>query len=273
MFGSHGHTDEGGADGGIGQDSHAAAREEMIEVQLRRRGVVKHSVLEAMRAVPRHWFVSHAQGTRAYADQALPSLEGQTISQPFMVAMMTQELDVRRGQRVLELGTGTGYQTAILAYLVNGEDAQTAGQGGVFTVERIAMLSAFAQRRLEALGVKGVHFFVGDGSAGWPAEDISWEGARANDGTPLFDRILVTAGAPSLPEPVMRQLADGGILVVPIGPGDSQMLMRIERRGEHLNTTQVMECRFVPLVGAHAWGERAAEEMQRNQDQRETEER
>src|ERR1035437_4760914 len=133
MFGRRSKTDAATGD----VDPYAAAREEMIESQLRRRGVVMHSVLEAMRAVPRHLFVSHEYADEAYADEALPSKEGQTISQPFMVGIMTQELALRPGQRVLEIGTGTGYQTAVLAYLVGPE-------GKVFTIEQVPSLAEFA---------------------------------------------------------------------------------------------------------------------------------
>jgi protein-L-isoaspartate(D-aspartate) O-methyltransferase len=227
--------------------------EHMIEQQLRRRGVVMHSVLEAMRAVPRHLFVSHEHADRAYADEALPSLEGQTISQPYMVAVMTQELRVKPGQRVLELGTGTGYQTAVLAHLV-GET------GRVYTIERVRSLSEYAQRRLGAMEVKNVRYFVGDGSMGWPRDDEEWDGPRGNEGEragePLFNRIMVTAGAPEVPGPLLRQLADEGVMVVPVGSGESQTLMRVEREGDGaVETTKLLECRFVPLVGAHAWSE------------------
>jgi len=231
--------------------SHEAQIEEMIEHQLRRRGVVMHSVLEAMRAVPRHLFVSHDYAHRAYADEALPTQEGQTISQPYMVAVMTQELRVLPGQRILELGTGSGYQTAVLAWLVG----HGAGGGMIHTIERMAALSEFAQRRLGAMEVRNVRFLVADGTTGWPKEDPDWTGPRSPGGEPLFDRILVTAGAPEVPGPLFRQLADGGIMVVPVGSSESQTLVRIERQGEQAHTTRLLDCRFVPLVGAHGWNE------------------
>jgi len=229
-----------GQESGGGRDPYAHERERMIETQLRARGIVMHRVLEAMREVPRHLFVGHEHSERAYADEALPSAEGQTISQPYMVAVMTQELDVRHGDRVLELGTGTGYQTAVLAYLVGDE-------GEVFTIEVMAGLAEAARRRLEAMEVRNVRYFVGDGSGGWP-EEIEGKAAE-------FDRILVTAGAPEVPEPLFWQLKVGGIMVVPIGRGETQTLVRVVRRAEGVETTEVLGCRFVPLVGRYGWDE------------------
>jgi protein-L-isoaspartate(D-aspartate) O-methyltransferase len=218
-------------------DPYAKARDEMIEVQLRRRGVVMRSVLEAMREIPRHLFVSRENAERAYDDEALPSLEGQTISQPFMVAIMTQELALRPGLRVLEIGTGTGYQTAILAHLVGPE-------GEVFTIERFEALAKFARQRLEATDIRNVRYLVGDGSAGWPA---------GSGPAPEFERILVTAGTPAVPPPLLAQLSEGGILVAPVGASDSQILVRVVRRGVGFQQTELLACRFVPLVGEHAW--------------------
>jgi protein-L-isoaspartate(D-aspartate) O-methyltransferase len=228
-------------------DPYARAREEMIEHQLRRRGIVMHRVLQAMRDVPRHLFVPHEHQERAYADEALPSAEGQTISQPFMVAVMTQELDVHPGQWILELGTGTGYQTAVLACLV-GET------GKVFTIERVPALADGARRRLTAMSVNNVEFFVGDGSAGWPR----------GDGEELaFDRILVTAGAPDVPQPLLNQLKTGGIMVVPIGRGDTQTLKKIVKHPERQEETEVLSCRFVPLLGRFAWDAATYEQARR----------
>ncbi len=222
-------------------DPYAREREEMIEHQLRRRGIVMRRVLQAMRDVPRHLFVPHEHQERAYADEALPSAEGQTISQPFMVAVMTQELDVHPGQRILELGTGTGYQTALLAYLV-GET------GKVFTIERMPALAEGAKRRLGAMSVNNVEFLVGDGSAGWPGDDVA------------FDRILVTAGAPAIPQPLLDQLKTGGIMIVPIGRGDTQTLKKIVKHPERREETEVLSCRFVPLLGRFAWDAAAYEQ-------------
>jgi protein-L-isoaspartate(D-aspartate) O-methyltransferase len=222
-------------------DPYANACERMIEDQLRARGIVMHRVLEAMRAVPRHLFVSHELQDKAYADEALPSREGQTISQPYMVAVMTQDLDVRPGHLVLELGTGTGYQTAVLSHLVG-------DSGKICTIERVESLGAFARGRLDAMGITNVRYLVGDGSAGWPSQ--FWD----EPGEVLFDRILVTAGAPEVPAPLVEQLKPGGVMVVPVGDGESQVLRRIvKRHDQSIEETESLGCRFVPLVGRYAW--------------------
>jgi protein-L-isoaspartate(D-aspartate) O-methyltransferase len=226
-------------------DPYEAPRTAMIEQQLRARGVVMHSVLQAMRDIPRHLFVAHAHAGDAYADEALPSQEGQTISQPYMVGIMTQELALAPGQRILEIGTGTGYQTAVLSRLVGPE-------GLVCTIERVPALADFARHRLRDLGIENVRYLVGDGTAGWPPE-AQWPGPRSADGTPQFDRIMVTAGAPEVPAPLLAQLSPAGIMVVPIGPAESQTLMRVERKGDQVEQTEVLGCRFVPLIGAHGW--------------------
>ena len=240
-------------------DPYARPREAMIEHQLRARGVVMHSVLEAMRAIPRHLFVSHPYTDRAYADEALPSVENQTISQPYIVAIMTQELALKPGHFVLEIGTGTGFQTAILAYLVSGGHSQTEPpstrdqpSGDVFTIERVPALAEFAQHRLAALHIHNVHFHIGDGSEGWPVVRAGFTSSDSN-APPPFDRIIVTAATPEVPRPLTDQLADGGIMVVPVGPPDSQTLTRIVRQGESLIRAPLMDCRFVPLLGSHAW--------------------
>jgi protein-L-isoaspartate(D-aspartate) O-methyltransferase len=229
------------------RDPYDAQRHSMIEDQLRRRGVVMHSVLEAMRDIPRHLFVPHQHARDAYADEALPSAEGQTISQPYMVGIMTQELALKPGQRVLEIGTGTGYQTAILARLVGPE-------GLVCTIERMAGLSDFARHRLAAMDFANVRHHVGDGTLGWPAEQ-PWSGPRGSDGGPLFDRIIVPAGAPDVPPPLLAQLAPEGIMVVPTGPSDAQLLVRVTWRGRRAEQAALLACRFVPLIGVHGWKE------------------
>jgi len=216
-------------------------RARMVEEQLRGRGIAMARVLEAMREVPRHLFVAHQWQDRAYCDEALPSREGQTISQPYMVAVMTQELDVREGMRVLELGTGTGYQTAVLCWMVG-------ASGRVYTIERVASLGELARGRLEAMGISNVHYFIGDGSAGWP------EGLWYEDRPVLFDRILVTAGAPQVPEPLIAQLKTGGAMVVPVGDGESQTLRRVVKLAAgRIEESDSLGCRFVPLVGEYGW--------------------
>jgi protein-L-isoaspartate(D-aspartate) O-methyltransferase len=222
-------------------DPYAFARERMIEEQLRGRGIVMRRVLDAMRAVPRHLFVSHELQDKAYADEALPTKEGQSISQPFMVAVMSQDLDVRPGMRVLELGTGTGYQTAVLAQLVG--DA-----GRVYTIERVASLGNYARSRLEAMGIRNVRYFIGDGSAGWPAN--LWY----DNGDIQFDRIMVTAGAPGVPEPLIQQLKPRGAMVVPVGNGESQVLRRVMKYADGaIEETESLACKFVPLLGEFGW--------------------
>jgi len=211
-----------------------AARRRMVKEQLRARGIKDERVLAAMETVPRHSFLSGEQAAHAYDDAALPSEEGQTISQPYMVAVMSEALRVSPGMRVLELGTGTGYQTAILAAL--------AKPGRVCSIERFAALAQHAGERLRELGVDNVEIAVGDGTLGWPAAGAT------------FERILITAAAPQVPGPVEAQLADGGILVAPIGKEGMQTLMRLTRRGAAWDREAILECRFVPLIGEHGFG-------------------
>jgi protein-L-isoaspartate(D-aspartate) O-methyltransferase len=225
-------------------DPFDAARQHMLEFDLRRRGIVLHSVLDAMNQVPRHLFVSPEFSNKAYADEALPSSDGQTISQPYMVAAMTQELAPKPGHKILELGTGTGYQTAILAHLVG-------PTGHIFTIERVPALAASAQRRLAAMGYNNISYFTGDGSHGWPQH--LWE---IPDTPPAFDRILVTAAAPEVPPPLLTQLSPNeGLLLIPLENPDStnETLTRIERRGDTRTRTPLFPCRFVPLLGQHAY--------------------
>jgi protein-L-isoaspartate(D-aspartate) O-methyltransferase len=203
----------------------------MVRVQLRARGIVDERVLAAMGTVPREWFVPAASRDLAYADQALPIGDGQTISQPWMVALMTQLLDPLAGGRVLEIGTGSGYQAAILAAM--GCD--------VLGVERLPDLADAARERLDALGYGGhVEIRVADGGLGWP------------DGAP-WARITVAAGAPAVPDALAEQLADGGRLVIPVGGRWEQELLLVERRGAALATSKHGPCVFVPLRGAAGW--------------------
>jgi protein-L-isoaspartate(D-aspartate) O-methyltransferase len=215
-------------------DPFEQARTRMVERQLRARGITDERVLEVMGRVPREAFVSGLDRSRpdeAYRDSALPAGRGQTLSQPYMVARMTEALQLAEGDRVLEIGTGTGYQTAVLALL----------SGEVWSVERDPVLAEEARERLGRLGLlDGVQLEVGDGSLGWP------------EGAP-FDGILVTAGAPDVPEALKAQLADGGRLIIPVGPRESQVLLRITRRGDDFETESLLECRFVPLVGEEGW--------------------
>ena len=205
--------------------------EQMIQQQVVERGINDPRVLAALRAVPREKFFAPEQAGEAYADRAAPIGHGQTISQPYMVALMTERLEVQPNHRVLEIGTGSGYQTAILASLSK----------EVFSMERVKPLLDDAFHRLMDMNVRNVHFRLGDGTLGWP------------DATP-FDRILIAAGAPSIPDKLLRdQLADGGIAVLPVGPEDEQMLVSIRREGDKLHTTDVCPCRFVKLIGEAGW--------------------
>jgi len=204
----------------------------MVEGQLRRRGISDQRVLEAMAKIPRHAFVSPDYQTATYEDRPLPIGEGQTISQPYMVAVMTQSLGLKGEERVLEIGTGSGYQTALLAELAK----------AVFTVERIRALIQRAEENLEELGYKNILFLCGDGTKGWPEEAP-------------FDGIIVTAGAPEIPQTLTSQLADGGRLVIPVGPRYTQTLYEVTRKGSQFVEEEVTGCVFVPLVGAFGWKE------------------
>jgi protein-L-isoaspartate(D-aspartate) O-methyltransferase len=202
----------------------------MVEEQIRARGVADPRVLGAMAKVPRHLFVEEALRDRGYTDRALPIGDKQTISQPYMVAIMSEALELRGCERVLEIGTGSGYQTAILSELAE----------SVFSIERIAPLAQAARRRLEALGCYNVLIQIGDGTIGW------------NEHAP-FDAILVTAGAPSIPRPLLDQLKVGGRLVLPMGEDAAQELVRLRKDEQGIHEEALGECRFVKLIGRHAW--------------------
>jgi protein-L-isoaspartate(D-aspartate) O-methyltransferase len=205
-------------------------RLDMVTTQLAARGVRDARVLEAMREVPRDRFVPGSARGEAYEDRPLPIGEGQTISQPYMVAVMTEALAPQEADRVLEIGTGSGYQTAILSRLA----------ARVVSIERHAVLAARAKEVLDSLGITNVEIHVGDGTEGWPQDAP-------------FDRILVTAGAPAVPESLRQQLADGGRLVIPVGPSGFQHVMIIDRRGDEYVQRQGDACVFVPLIGRLGW--------------------
>jgi protein-L-isoaspartate(D-aspartate) O-methyltransferase len=209
-----------------------AARQRMLRKQLRRRGIVDPRVLAAMARVPRERFVDPSTRDQAYSDQALAIGCGQTISQPYIVALMTQALKLTGSEKVLEVGTGSGYQTAILAEVC----------GEVVSVERFADLSQQASRLLAELGYRNVTAVVGDGSLGWP------------DRGP-YDRILVTAAALTCPAALWEQLRVGGIIVAPIGGLESQTLQAIHKEVGQARQEGLSGCRFVPLVGAQGWPE------------------
>ena len=206
-------------------------REQMVEKQLVARDITDTRVLAAMGRIPRHHFVPKNAQAYAYQDSALPIAEGQTISQPYIVAFMTEKLALRGHERVLEIGTGCGYQTAVLC----------AAAGYVYTLERHARLAAAADRVLHALGFDNVDIHVGDGSQGLP------------DMGP-FDRIIVTAAAPAAPGPLCWQLdPNGGRLVIPVGDKSKQRIHVIKRRGDKLKIERSMPVRFVPLMGRYGF--------------------
>jgi len=215
---------------GSTDDTMARQRAEMVEQQLRRRGIHDERVLAAMASVPRERFVPEDARRRAYEDMALPIAAGQSISQPYMVARMTELLAVQPGDRILEIGTGSGYQAAILATL----------EAEVVTIERHAELAIAARARLADLGfTDAVEVRVGDGSLGVPRG--------------RFDGIVVTAGAPQTPRSLRDQLRDRGRLVVPVGPREIQRLVVVTRDGDTWDERVTDACVFVPLVGAAGW--------------------
>jgi len=217
------------------EETFAFERDRMVDEQLLSRDITDRRVLAAMRQVPRHRFVRPVDLRLAYADCPLPIGRGQTISQPYIVALMTQLLEPSPDDTVLEIGTGSGYQAAILAQLAR----------KVISVERIPELAAEARLLLARLGVTTVEVQEGDGTQGCP------------DHAP-FAGIVVTAGAPRVPEPLRQQLAEGGRLVLPVGSRDSQVLERWTRHGEDFRRERVAPVAFVPLIGEKGWSEAAA---------------
>lgn len=205
-------------------------RIEMVDRQIIARGVRDPRVLEALRDVPRHLFVPGDLQGRACEDRALPIADAQTISQPYIVAIMTELLAPESHHRVLEIGTGSGYQTAILSRL----------SAHVISIERHPGLAEAARRTLAALEMTNVEVHVADGTEGFAAQAP-------------FDRILVTAGAPSIPEALKEQLADGGRLVIPVGPAGFQHLTIVDRQGARFDQREGDACVFVPLIGRHGW--------------------
>lgn len=209
------------------------ARHSMIERHIKPRGVEDPQVLAALLSVPRHLFVEEALRGQAYGDYALPIGDKQTISQPYIVALMTAALQLKRSDRVLEIGTGSGYQTAVLAQIVN----------RIFSVERLPQLARRARKILDSISCAHVQIRVGDGTLGWPEEAP-------------FDAIIVTAGAPRAVDVYYKQLALGGRLVIPIGGEGGQQLRRIVKIGsDKYHEEDLAECRFVPLIGSGAWPE------------------
>ncbi len=214
-------------------DRYEKQRKRMVDAQIRSRGIRDERVLRAMEKIPRHLFVDEGLIDQAYNDSPLPIGEKQTISQPYIVALMTDALELAGREKVLELGTGSGYQAAILAELAD----------RVFTIERIASLAQKARRLLESLNYYNVVIRVGDGTYGWREESP-------------FDAILVAAGSPSIPRTLVEQLAVGGRLVIPVGGRYTQNLIKLTRLSENPDDVRREDlggCRFVSLIGEHGW--------------------
>ena len=206
------------------------ARERMVKNQLIPRGIADENVLRTMGKIQRHLFVEEALVGEAYNDHPLPIGHKQTISQPYIVALMTEALELTGKEKVLEIGTGSGYQTAILAELAD----------AVYTVERIELLLEKSKDLLQSLGYKNIFFKAYDGTLGW--EDFA-----------PFDAIMVTAGAPKVPDPLLKQLADGGRIIIPIGNKYSQDLIKVTRVKDRFVEKNLGGCRFVDLIGEHGW--------------------
>lgn len=214
-------------------DRYAKQRKKMVDSQIRSRGVLDERVLRAMEKIPRHLFIDEGLIEQAYNDNPLPIGEKQTISQPYIVALMTEALELKSRDKVLELGTGSGYEAAILAELAD----------RVFTIERIASLAQKARKLLESLNYYNVVIRVGDGTYGWREESP-------------FDAIAVSAGSPSIPRMLVEQLAIGGRLVIPVGSRYSQSLVKLTRLSENPDDVKREDlggCRFVNLIGEHGW--------------------
>jgi protein-L-isoaspartate(D-aspartate) O-methyltransferase len=214
-------------------DRYAKQRMRMVDAQIRSRGIKDVRLLKLMEKIPRHLFVEEAMMDQAYNDNPLPIGEKQTISQPYIVALMTEALALTGKEKVLEIGTGSGYQTAILAQLAD----------RVCSIERIASLAGMARKTLDYLNAFNVAIRVGDGTYGWKEEAP-------------FDAILVTAGAPKVPPILVEQLSVGGRLVIPVGSRSTQTLLKVTRLSENIEDVKKEDlggCRFVDLIGEHGW--------------------
>jgi len=214
------------------EDKFAKVRERMLKFNLKGRDIIDPDVLRVMGEIPREEFVPNAYQSQAYADGPLPIGMGQTISQPYIVALMTQELRLKPDCDVLEIGTGSGYQTAILCRLAK----------KVCTIERFAELSEATQAALGRLEIKNVEFYIGDGSCGWP-------------GQRTFERIIITATVPKIPQPIFDQLAEGGLIIAPIGPAGVQQLVVYEKKKDKLTKKVLCDVRFVRLIGKYGFEE------------------
>ena len=223
MFGKKGHS---------GANDWSKTRLKMVEEQIVARGIRDPRVIAALKKIPRHLFVEEALQGQAYTDHPLPIGEKQTISQPYMVALMTEALQLTGKEKVLEIGAGSGYQTAVLAEVAK----------AVFSIERILALTLRARKLLEDLGYGNAEIKFSDGTQGWVEESP-------------FDGIIVTAGAPDVPQPLVDQLAMGGRLVIPVGDAYVQDLLRITKTEEGIRREDLGGCRFVKLIGRYGWGD------------------
>jgi protein-L-isoaspartate(D-aspartate) O-methyltransferase len=222
-------------DGRQSKDKFNKAKERMLRWDLKGRDITDSRVLAVMAEVPREEFIPQSHWSQAYNDGPLPIGMDQTISQPYIVALMTQELRVGPECEVLEIGTGSGYQTAVLSKLVK----------KVYTIERFSELADSAKAVLSKLGISNVEFYVGDGSSGWPASRLPPSGC--------FDRIMITAGVPKIPEPLVAQLADGGLIVAPVGGRSVQGLVAFEKKADGLIGRAICDVRFVRLIGKYGF--------------------
>jgi len=217
------------------EDKFRAAKERMLRWDLRGRDITDPRVLAVMAEVPREEFIPPSYRSQAYSDGPLPIGMDQTISQPYIVALMTQELRIDPECEVLEIGTGSGYQTAVLSKLVK----------KVYTIERFSELADSARKVLSKLGITNIEFYVGDGSSGWPVSRLPPSGC--------FDRIMITAGVPEIPEPLIEQLADDGLIVAPVGGRGVQGLVACEKKADKLISRPICDVRFVRLIGEHGF--------------------
>jgi protein-L-isoaspartate(D-aspartate) O-methyltransferase len=219
------------------KDEYDLARQRMLRYDLQGRGITSSQVLTVMAEVPREEFIPADQKFQAYGDCPLPIGAGQTISQPYIVALMSQELRITPDCEVLEIGTGSGYQTAVLSRLAK----------KVYTIERLAELSKSAQTVLTRLGYNNIEFYIGDGSLGWPESRLPPAG--------YFDRIIVTAAVPKMPESLIHRLAEGGFLIAPVGYSDVQELILCEKRAGKTIQSTICDVRFVKLFGQYGFGQ------------------
>jgi protein-L-isoaspartate(D-aspartate) O-methyltransferase len=223
----------------VQRDIYERSRQNMLDAQLIPRGIKQQEVLHAMLTIPRHLFVDEALWSQAYTDHALPIGEKQTISQPYMVAFMTEALGLTGGEKVLEIGTGSGYQSAVLSMMAH----------KVYSIERISKIAARARKLLDGFMCPNVIIRVSDGTLGWPDEAP-------------FDAIIVTAGSPVVPDALVAQLRPGGRLVIPVGQEEDQKLLRITRREDGGADTEVLGgCKFVKLIGKQGWQQEARERV------------